>query len=272
MTSLNTQSKPQSNLVLFGVSPLHHMLYLSPLTGQLTITVVVPLVIVAFLVTLLALSVILYKYIKRRKRTPPPSEVATARTPDNSSTVSLPDIELSDLTDLSTRPYVTLSEVMPAPYPVPSPQLGPSVLVLYSPNTPKDEKEDIISLVVVGLRHCGIDAKSPDTCFSDSIFVWLEREVKSSTVLLVCNSALKADWESERPSQLICSLKQLLLGSLVEKGLSNYATVFLGEGTESGYVPTTYLKPQKQFSVQNFEDILNISHFVHQMPMHTTSL
>ena len=185
-----------------------------------------------------------------------------------SSTTTLPDIEQTSMESLNN---IELSPVKPlniqsSPIQGVSPD-SPSVVVLYSPKTPTVEIEDILGTLVVGLRQYGISAKSPDTCcVSDSISAWLEREVENSIVLLVCNEALKSDWECERPSKLVCSLRQLLHGSLVDRGLSKFATVFMGKDAESGYVPSAYLMPQNQFTVRDINDVIDISHFVFKIP------
>ena len=184
-----------------------------------------------------------------------------------SSTTTLPNIEQTSMESLNN---IELSPVKPlnsqsSPIRGVSPD-SPSVVVLYSPITPTVEIRDILGTLVAGLCQYGINAKSPDTCVSDSISAWLEREVENSIVLLVCNESLKSDWECERPSKLVCSLRQLLHGSLVDRGLSKFATVFMGKDAESGYVPSAYLMPQNQFTVRDINDVIDISHFVFKIP------
>ncbi len=240
-----------------------------PRAGLVIVAIAVPLVIIVVSVCIIAVSVILYKASKKRKRRVPPTHVM-ANNPIveyPSSTTTLPDIGETSMESLNN---IELSPVKPlnsqsSPIRGVSPD-SPSVVVLYSPKTPNVEIRDILGTLVVGLCQYGINAKSPDTCVSDSISAWLESEMENSIVLLVCNEALKSDWECERPSKLVCSLRQLLHGSLVDRGLSKFATVFMGKDAESGYVPSAYLMPQNQFTVRDINDVIDISHFVFKIP------
>ncbi len=235
-----------------------------PLAGLVIVAIAVPLVIIVVSVCIIAVAVILYKVSKKRKRRVPPTHVISTNSPIvecTSSTTSLNNLELSPVKPLKSQSN---------PIRCVSPD-NPSVVVLYSPKTPTLEIEDILGTLVVGLCQYGINAKSPDTCVSDSISAWLEREVENSIVLLVCNEALKSDWECEKPTKLVCSLRQLLHGSLVNRGLSKFATVFMGKDAESGYVPSAYLMPQNQFTVRDISDVDEISHFVFKIPRYEAS-
>lgn len=235
--------------------------------GTVAVATAVPLVFVLVAVITLLTSVVLCKVTKKFQHSFPPTQVITNSNTPSVNTHTPPDSVTIELPPISQTHTITNSSLTQK-----TPSIKHSALVLYSPHTPEKEIEDIVGTLVGGLCQCGIKAKSPDTCFSDNISAWLEEEiVKNSTVLLVCNDALKVDWESKRPSKLVVSLKQLLLGSLLDKGLSNFATVFMSGYAESKYVPSTYLKPQSQFIVQDFDDIVQISHFVHQIPTYTTS-
>ena len=160
----------------------------------------------------------------------------------------------------------------PEPYPPPS-ELWPSVLILYSPETPLDEKEEILRLLVAGLTQHAISAKSPDvTCIKEGISYWLEKEIKQSTVLCVCNKELKEEWDSDKPGQLIGALRQLIHGR-VTNGLSDFATVLLqtqGDDDKRDYVPTDYLKGQRQFVVRDTNDIESIAHYILRVPLYTS--
>ena len=160
----------------------------------------------------------------------------------------------------------------PKPYPPPS-EPWPSVLILYSPETPEYEKERILGLLVAGLFQHAIRAKSPDvTCINGGISYWLEREIKQSTVLCVCNKEMKKEWDSDKPSQLIGALRQLLHGR-VSSGLSDFATVILqieDDDDKRDYVPTDYLKGQRQFIVRDAKDVESIAHYILKVPLYTT--
>ncbi len=245
----------------------------------------------------MALSLSLYLLSRKHKVPPPPALQAVISNPPSLITVTsettLPDIELTSLSsEYNPLPVPAVQRRSGYWYPSATPPHCPcppngnpcppngnpcppngsvalSALVLYSPYTPKNEKEDILGTLVVGLRHYGINAKSPDTCVdSANISVWLEKEVTDSTVLLVCNQALKRDWDNERSSKLVCALKQLLHGSVVDKGLANFATVLMSGYGSSCHIPSPYLVAQKQFTVDSFEDIAPVSHFVLKVPLY----
>ncbi len=272
-----------------------------PCSDLQTVAIAVPLTLVMVLVLVGIVAVFLYKLSRKLKHPiSPDCHVTTVTTPPSVGTVTsdttLADIELASLSSGSSPPVQSQSTgywyppVTTTPSYVPwthetnffhkndlshnnNLSSSPSALVLYSPHTPKDEIEEILGTIVVGLSHHSIDAKSPDTCVeSANVSVWLEKEVKNSTVLLVCNESLKKDWENERSSQLVSSLKQLLHGSVVDKGLSNFATVLMSGYGDSAHVPSQYLNAQKQFTVENIEDITDISHFVLKVPLYQPSL
>lgn len=178
-----------------------------------------------------------------------------------------------DSTSVVQSPCRKYSPPVPVRLPKETPSF-PSALVLYSPNTPMEEKKMIVSYLITGLKQFGIDVKCPDViCIKDGVSYWLEKEIKKSTVLCVCNNEMKTEWESDQASQLIGSLRQLLHG-LVSSGLSGFATVIMQtEQTNDNldYIPTDYLKGQTQFIVRDEKDIASIAHYILDVPLYTTN-
>ena len=79
--------------------------------------------------------------------------------------------------------------------------MRPSVLVLYSLETPAEEVEKIHKVLVGGLSTYDITVDTPDTVGPRELSsVWIEAGLRErEAVLLVCNRQFQSEWEAMPP-------------------------------------------------------------------------
>ena len=183
------------------------------------------------------------------------------------------------------KTYTPPCKVPPTPHftPPPTPILisskmlrpGARVLLIFSLETPRGQREVILQLLARDLRNCCME-KDGDYVYPEVVWYdrsnlgrgegmaqWVEREVKAcDKVLCVCNKEFKREWEGEiEPIEgsLVSCIKRLYLGSLKEA--SKYAIVFMRTAHREHYLPTTYFKTSHCFLCER-DSVNNIAHYI----------
>ena len=145
-----------------------------------------------------------------------------------------------------------------------------SVLVIYSPRCPDEEKEVILQLLMSDLQNYeGIYTTSHDWNLKGNTPMWIEREVKSSTaVLCVCNKQFWEEWKQEVTVNctVVYALQQIMyaLVSQCEDLSLKFAVVLMNENDHK-FIPTQYLQSVKRFFVTELREI---AHFVKQVQLY----
>ena len=159
--------------------------------------------------------------------------------------------------------------------PLPPSRPGARVLLIFSLETPRGQREIILQLLAHDLRNCCME-KDGDYVYPEVVWYdrsnlgrgegmaqWVEREVKAcDKVLCVCNKEFKKEWEGEiEPIEgsLVSCIKRLYLGSLKEA--SKYAIVFMSTAHREHYLPTTYFKTSHFFLCEK-DSVNNIAHYI----------
>ena len=145
---------------------------------------------------------------------------------------------------------------------------APSVLVIYSPNTPEKSANTLRQFLIQDLRsEYGINATSHDWCVKGSLAQWIEaNQQKATAVLCVCNEQFIRDWNEPMNGskrQVVHSLKQLVYAAINQgKDLSNFATILMRQ-SDKIYIPSGYFQNTPTFLVTEVE---KIAQFVKDIP------
>ena len=144
--------------------------------------------------------------------------------------------------------------------------LPPSALILYSKNSPPDEKRVIQQCLVSNLTDYNIRTVSEDTCSSrECPASWLEAQMREvSAVFCVCNEAFDREWENKTDglSGLVPVFKQLCHGLVTpscgrNQLLRDKIAIVLPHESDLQFVPT-YInsRPKFRLSVQDLEKMV----------------
>ena len=155
--------------------------------------------------------------------------------------------------------------------PIPSPcklqTAVPSVLVIYSPRCPTEDKHVLLQFLLSDLQSYDICSTSHDWHLKGNIPMWIEQEVKRSTaVLCVCNRQFQQEWEQQVSADctVAYTLQQLIYALLSQcEDLSSKFAVVLLRQSDRHFIPTQYLQSVKRFYVN---EVKEIAHFVKRVP------
>ena len=149
----------------------------------------------------------------------------------------------------------------------------PSCLVVYSQNTPSEEKEVILQNLIKGLSDYGVEATSHDWSGRAMLPFWLEANLtNASVVLCVCNNAFHQEWLCSEPTDhaVVHSVKQLLGAELCQnKDVTSKYAVVLMKRSHQQLIPSQYLKACRKFYVT---DVTNIAHFIKNVPLYSVHM
>lgn len=149
----------------------------------------------------------------------------------------------------------------------------PSCFVVYSHNTPLEEKEVILQNLIKGLSDYGIEATSHDWVGRAMLPFWVETVISNAAVVLcVCNRAFHQEWLCSETSDqaVVHSVKQLLGAELCRsRDLATKYAVVLMKRSHQQFIPSHYLEACRQFYVT---DVTNIAHFIKNVPLYSVEL
>ena len=140
---------------------------------------------------------------------------------------------------------------------LPSP-LQYSPLIIYSPNTPEQEKLVVMQSFAAVQNAFLQDTRRPQ----QSLVNWiLEHYERANAVFCVCNREFKSDWETGAPSEdssvAVQTLRLLFEGDLGSVELKKYAVV-LSKPTDEEFIPPLL----KSLPRINLSDTTTLVHFV----------
>lgn len=150
---------------------------------------------------------------------------------------------------------------------------SPSCFVVYSHNTPPEEKEVILQNLIKGLSVYGIETTSHDWVGRAMLPFWVETILtNASVVLCVCNRAFHQEWLYSEASDraVVHSVKHLLGADLCQsKEVAKKYAVVLMKRSHQQFIPSYYLKGCRQFYVT---DVSDIAHFIKNVPVYSVDL
>lgn len=208
----------------------------------------------------LTLAIVLWG-VARKKRTDPISNLQLIRTSVDQNSES--DAGCGDA-GCGDAGCGEVSSAKPKP---------PSCFVVYSQNTPPEEKEVILQNLIKGLSDYGIEATSHDWVGRAMLPFWVETVINNAAVVLcVCNKAFHQEWLCSETSDqaVVHSVKQLLGAELCRsKDLAKKYAVVLMKRSHQQFIPSHYLEACRQFYVT---DVTNIAHFIKNVPLYSIEL